>query len=595
MAFDLLTDRVVGVLPDVPAIDKVFDYTVPASMDAEVRIGTLVRIVLHGRRVGGWVVREGSDAPSSRTLLPLAKVTGWGPPPDLVELAAWAAWRWAGRRASLLGTASPPHAVRGLPAPPTPPASVMRSGDQNASSNAPQQPERITEREVLLLGEHALARGTPALVRLPPAADPFAVVMAAARLGPALVLYPSVADAADAAQRLRRAGVDVAVHPRQWAAARAGGVTVVGARAAAWSPMPELSAVVVVDGHDEAYQEERAPTWHAREVAVERARRAGVPCLVTSPCPDLAMRQQLEPQDGGRAFERAGWPVLDVIDRRDDDPRTGLFSDRLADALRRHDRVVCVLNRKGRARLLACAACGELARCESCTAAVAQVDDALVCHRCGITRPPVCAECGAGRLKALKLGVARVRDELEALVGRVVGEVTADTEDLPDAPVLVGTEAVLHRAPHADAVAFLDFDQELLASRYRAAEQALALLARAGRLVGGRRSGGRVLVQTRMPKHEVLDAALHGDPDRLATVEADRRQALGFPPYRALAMISGPSAPDLVARLEGVELLGPDDGTWLVRAVDNDALAAALAAAGRPPGRLRIEVDPLRV
>lgn len=104
-----------------------------------------------------------------------------------------------------------------------------------------------------------------------------------------------------------------------------------------------------------------------------------------------------------------------------------------------------------------------------------------------------------------------------------------------------------------------------------------------------------MLVQTRMPKHEVLDAALHGDPDRLATVEADRRQALGFPPYRALAMISGPSAPDLVARLEGVELLGPDDGTWLVRAVDNDALAAALAAAGRPPGRLRIEVDPLRV
>src|SRR5688500_18646795 len=111
-----MTDRVVGVLPDVPAIDKVFDYTVPAAMDADVRIGTLVRIALHGRRVGGWVVTDGpSSASDGRALKPLAKVTGWGPPPELVELAAWAAWRWAGRRASLLGTASPPGAVRGLP------------------------------------------------------------------------------------------------------------------------------------------------------------------------------------------------------------------------------------------------------------------------------------------------------------------------------------------------------------------------------------------------------------------------------------------------------------------------------------------------
>ena len=72
----------------------------------------------------------------------------------------------------------------------------------------------------------------------------------------------------------------------------------------------------------------------------------------------------------------------------------------------------------------------------------------------------------------------------------------------------VGTEAVLHRVTEADAVAFLDFDQELLAPRYRAVEEALALLARAARLVGGRRPGARVLVQTRVPNHEVLDAAL---------------------------------------------------------------------------------------
>jgi len=576
--------RVVGVLPDVPAIDKVFDYLVPASMEADVRVGSVVRVELHGRRVGGWVVTEGSSAPArpERELRPIAKVTGWGPPPDVLELAAWSAWRWAGRRASLLGTASAPGAVRGLPAP------AVASNEVPVAAGS----------ELAALLEAAFRTPDPRILRLPPSVDPFPVVAAAVNRGPSLILFPSNADAAHTAQRLRRAGAAVALHPKEWAAARAGGASVVGARAAAWTPLPELASVVVVDGHDEAYQEERSPTWHARDVALERARRHGVPAIVLSPCPDLAMTAAVvETLTPHRNAERSGWPMVDVIDRRGDDPRTGLYSERLADALRGAGRAVCVLNRKGRARLLACAACGELARCERCEAAVALEDAALRCGRCGEGRPPVCAACGGTRLKALRLGVSRVRDELVALTGREVGEVTAETDEVLDAPILVGTEAVLHRAGRADLVAFLDFDQELLATRYRAGEQALALLARAGRIVGGRRAGGRVLVQTRVPDHEVLVAAVHGDPGRSSRVEEGRRAALQFPPFRALAHVSGPAAPDLIERLAGspLELLGPDDGAWLVRAADHAVLADALAAAGRPPGRLRIEVDPLRI
>ena len=89
-------------------------------------------------------------------------------------------------------------------------------------------------------------------------------------------------------------------------------------------------AIVVVDEHDEGLQEERAPTWHARDVAIERARRAGIPCVLLSPCPSLealdAADRVVEPS---RAEERAGWPILDVVDRRRDDPRSGLYSDRL--------------------------------------------------------------------------------------------------------------------------------------------------------------------------------------------------------------------------------------------------------------------------
>jgi len=583
--------RIVGVLPDVPAIDKVFDYTVPASIDADVRIGTMVRIPLHNRRVGGWVVAERDGAADhGRTLLPLAKVTGWGPPPALLGLVTWAARRWAGRRASLLAAASPGRAIRGLPRPPVPP--------EPHASRPPSSPSSAA----VELAEGAL-RGGVTLLRLPPSSDPFEVVLAAARRGPALVLYPSIAGALDAAARLRQVGIATAGLPREWAAARAGGVCVVGARAAAWAPLPDISAVVVVDGHDEAYKEERAPTWHARDVAIERARRMQVPALVLSPCPDLAMYAAIgEVRTLSRPDERAGWPVLDVVDRRKDDPRTGLFSERLVDALGRYDRVICVLNRKGRARLLACAACGELARCERCDAAVAQIAAVLRCTGCGLERPVMCASCAATRMKALRLGVARASEELAALAGRPVAEVTAESDEPPSSGLIVGTEAALHRAGSADLVVFLDFDQELLAPRYRAAEQALALLARAGRLVGGRaargRTPGRVMVQTRLPTHDVIEAGLHGDPERLRSAESVRRSALGFPPFCALAVVSGPAAPDLVARIdgtEGIEVLGPDENRWLLRAADPDSLSAALALAGRPAGRVRVEVDPLRI
>jgi primosomal protein N' (replication factor Y) len=568
------------VLPDVGAIDRVFDYIVPPEMARDVRVGTMVRVSLHGRRVGGWVVALAERPETDRALQPIAKVRGLGPPPALVDLSTWAAWRWAGPRATFLGTASPSTAVRGLP--PSPPA-------------APNPVAPVADE---LAAEAFVGRRT--LLRLPPARDPFSVVFEAARRGPALVLAPSIAQAAHLAMRLRRSGFPVAQHPRDWALTASGGCTVVGARAAAWAPLDRPSAVVVLDEHDEAYQEERAPTWNARDVAIERAQRSGVPCVLTSPCQSLdalAVAPLLVPS---RSEERAGWPAVEVVDRRKEPPGLGLFSERLVTLARDADRLVCVLNRKGRARLLACGSCGELARCEVCQSAVEQTPEGtLRCRRCGAERPPVCVMCGATRFRVICMGVSKAREELEVLAGRPVAEVSGDDSGpVEDARVVVGTEAVLHRVDRAAVVAFLDFDQELLAPRYRAGEEALALLARAARLVSGRREGGRLVVQTRMPNHEVLDAAVHADPGRFALVESARRAALRFPPEAALAEISGEVAPSFVTELgaDGVDVLGPSSaGRWLARAADHDVLCTRLAAVARPSGRLRIAVDPLRI
>lgn len=568
--------RVVRVVTDVAGIDKEFDYLVPDHLAGQVRVGTIVRVPLGGRRVGGWVVADHVDADPTRPLRPLSKVTGWGPPPDVVELSAWGAWRWAGRRAALLRAASPPTAVPRLP-----------SRRRTASPPSPEPAGGLV----------AEALGRPrSLVRLPPADDPFPYVSAAAGAGPTLVVAPSVDDATLIGLRLRRTGQAVAVVPRDWAIAAAGGCTVVGARSAAWAPVPGLAAVIVIDAHDEVHQEERAPAWNAWQVAAERARATGAPCVLLSPCPTVELQHWSAPLLMSRADEREGWPVVDVADRREDDPRSGLYGPRLVEVVRSGGRVVCILNRKGRARLLVCAACGDVARCELCGAAVEQDEDGLRCRRCGTTRPVVCGTCGGQRLKGLRTGVTRAREELEALAGAPVGELTGDAVDVPDTDVVVGTEAALHRVPNADVVAFLDFDQELLAPRFRAAEQALGLLARAARLVGGRAAGGRLLVQTRIPGHEVVQAALHADPSRVSEAEDGRRRQLDLPPYAALALVSGEAAPAFVRRLApGPVVLGEDGGRWLLKAADHEVLCRALAATPRPTGRLRVEVDPQRV
>ncbi len=265
--------------------------------------------------------------------------------------------------------------------------------------------------------------------------------------------------------------------------------------------------------------------------------------------------------------------------------------------------MVCVLNRTGRARLLACASCGDLVSCERCGRALAQEGSVL-----GV--PPVrpdaavrsAPSCTSTVLRFLRVGVTRAREELEVLAGRPVGEVTAATSALPDTDVVVGTEAVLHRLGPADgvgAVAFVDFDQELLAPRIRASSEALALLALASRLVGGR-GAGRVLVQTRLPDHPVVRAALLADPGLVASADREVRGALALPPFVAVAVVSGPAAAAYVEGLRAlpggpVEVLGPDRDSWLVKAPDPAALADALASVTRPPGRLRVAVDPARL
>jgi primosomal protein N' (replication factor Y) len=580
--------RICRVAPDLTAVERVFDYVVPDLLAPLVRVGSIVRVPLHGRRVRGWVVEDDVESETnSEKLLDLLSVSSDGPPADVVDLAGWIAWRWSGPRIAVLRSASPPNNAK-----PTP-TSELASPDRDMSGSAAQ------------------VRGV--VVRTPPLADRRELVasMCAAE-GSTLIAVADGSRARAIAQYLQRSDHNVAfVHSdvadaqrtEAWRRAQRGKCVVVGGRTAALAPVPDLAAAIVVDDADEALQEERSPTWHARDVLYERARRAEASWSVVSPAPTI---EALALADGKldappADVEVRGWPRVLVVDRREEPPGAGLLTDAFAAAVRdANGPVVCVLNRRGRLRVLACDKCRALMRWDR-----------------GEERPMICDSCGATRLRVLRAGVTRVREELEALFPRLrVLDVDAATTEVGAADLLIGTEAVLHRPEvrrrRPALVAFMDLDQELLAPRFRAAAQAHWLTTRGAQLLTGRpRHETRLLVQTRQAEHEVVRALVAGRPDLVAEAESPRRRALGFPPFGALAEVSGDEAAVLatadalrglgvasVVGRDAVQVLGPTDGRMLVVAPTSDVLADALAvahAAGRANGRVRIVVDPPRV
>lgn len=531
------------------------------------------------------------DTPDGLVLKEVSGIVSSGPAPEVVELTRWAAWRWAGRRVRLLRTASPDRIVP-LPSVRPPAVAVSRSRSSEARSPG---------------GRPGEFRST--VLRVPPAGDDIGEIVPllsqwTAPGGSALVLVADLGRIAEVVARVEAVGMRCAAMPRGWNDASRGGRVVVGSRAAAWAPAPELCGAVVLDAHEEAYREESVPTWDAVTVAEERARRAGAPFVAVTACPTVELLDGRDLHSVSRAEERQGWAPVVVVDLSTGDPRSGTFTRPLIKMLDAAEpaagrQMICVINRRGRSSLVVCSACRKVARCSQCGSITREDNGDLVCALCHERRPVVCADCGATRLRKLRPGVARVADELRALLKTSVVEVTGETPPgVSDAAeVIVGTEAVLHRVPRAAAVAFLDLDVDLMAPHFGAGAHSLSLLARASRIVGGRARGGRVLVQTRIPDHPVIASAVHADTSLFARDDRERRRALRLPPFAALARLSGDGAGALVERLS-IESAELGSGRFLLRAPSHQELCDALAestAERAARGRVRIEVDPLRV
>ena len=587
---------VARVVPDVTGVDKVFDYLIPSELLGAIAIGDRVRVPLHGRNVPGWVTEIGStdggftDVDSAKLRFVIKRL-GFGPSTEVVQLAQWASHRWCGRLRAFFVAASPSTLVATLPTARYQRAQVKVVGDVDVAN--------------------AVGESRSLLVQRGPLKSPVDVMVGAAMHGPSLVIVPTVLRARLFASSLKRQGFSVAVLPDEWDSAAGGVDVVIGSRTAVFARVPHLHSLVVIDEHDDSLREERTPTWHARDIAIERAQQLNISCVLVSALPSVAAKAWA----GDRVLKSdnhetdSEWPTIALIDRTLDERwSNSLLSSEFIAELRDHSRrIVAVLNTKGRARLLACASCKSLARCAQCDAAVEIGSTGqFSCPRCSTSRPQVCVKCSSAKFLTLKPGVSKLREEIAQAAGRKLADVVEVTGAGDDAMAIdqtkmlfVGTEAALHRVHEADTVVFLDIDQELSAPRYRASEIVGSLLVHAARLVGRSERGGKVMVQTHSVDSPVLQAMATLRIDQYLQSVSEMRSFMKLPPFGALAQLSGTNIDDAIHELQKnvfVNVSAASDGSYLVKASDWQVLADALSEIEPAKGvRLKVQVDPARV
>lgn len=406
-----------------------------------------------------------------------------------------------------------------------------------------------------------------------------AVASALQNGGQALVLMPEIALTAQFLERFAarfgakpaewHSGVSPRKRARIWRGAATGEVKVVaGARSALFLPFCDLRLIVVDEEHEAAYKQEDGVSYHARDMAIVRARFENACVVLASATPSIETRVNAARGRYGhlRLSARANarlMPRLEAIDMRIEGPERGRWiSPRLAlamgEAIASGEQALLFLNRRGYAPLTLCRTCGHRFRCENCDAWLVEhrFRRALICHHCGHVerRPNVCPECESeDSLTACGPGVERLAEEAATLfpdarllvlssdfpggaerLRRELDEIAKGAFD-----IVIGTQLVAkgHNFPHLTLVGVVDADLGLGSGDPRAAERTFQLLNQVTGRAGRGDRPGRALIQTYQKEHPVIAALLSGDAERFYEQEIALRERAGLPPFGRLAAI----------------------------------------------------------
>jgi len=453
----------------------------------------------------------------------------------------------------------------------------------------------------LQLIDRVLGAGRAALVLVPEIAlTPQLVARFRNRLPvPIVALHSSMTDA----ERLRA-----------WRAARSGAAPVViGTRSAVFTPLPDLGIVVVDEEHDPSYKQQEGFRYSARDLAVARARRLGIPVVLGSATPSLesllnAAAGRYRRLDLPERAGRAGKPRIAVIDLRHHAARDGLAQPVLS-AMERHlgelGQVLVYLNRRGYAPTLYCTGCGWIAPCPSCDArlTVHLRKARLTCHHCGADEPMPfgCPKCG-GEVRPVGQGTERVEQALadifpHAPLVRIDRDVIRRRGDIEkalgkvasgEARILLGTQMLTkgHDYPDVTLVAILNADQGLFGADFRASERLAQQIVQVSGRAGRGDRPGEVLIQSAFPENPLLVSLVTDGYEGFAARALEERRAANWPPYSRLALLRA----DGPARAEVFEFLAraAAAGTGLDSRVS--LLGPAPAAMERRAGRYRAQL-----
>ena len=557
------------------AVHQLFDYWLPDGLT--VPLGSAVFAKLGRRRLAGVVaeVIASSDVAPER-LLPIDEVITDVPvlPDDVCAIARFVAAYYQEPIGLCFAQLLPPLVVarrRSVTSGPTPTrvADHALNADQRVAVSAA-LPEPPTFAPSLIQGVTGSGKTE---VYLAAAARVISAGRQALLLVPEINLTPQLTDRIlGALPRVRTA----VLHSRlaagerrhQWLAAASGDAQlIVGTRLAVFTPLPRLGLIIVDEEQDTSFKQQEGVRYHARDVAIYRARLRDVPIVLGSATPSLesyaqAIRGRYRwlklPR---RAVERAALPVVRLVPNRSVGSVDGIgpaLQRAIAERLALNEQTLLFVNRRGFAPSLLCAACGWKALCPHCDARLVVHRDIarLRCHHCGHAAniPAACPECGNQDLLPLGFGTQRLERAVTGLypAARIVrvdrdstrrkGSFAAMRGAIAggDVDILIGTQMLAkgHDFPRLTLVGVLGADNALYSGEFRATERLFALLEQVAGRAGRGALAGEVLVQTDFADHPVYTALVSHDYDRFATTLLAERKSLGLPPFAHLALLS---------------------------------------------------------
>ena len=559
-------------------LDRVFHYSIPKSLERDVAVGKRVWAEFRNQNKLGYVVGLTDKAEVEKTK-PITSVIDAEPivSGGMLELSKWVSATYLCSLGQAIEATIPGALKKGKvsvrprlePAPtpsPAPTQPFLLTGEQKMALEAIVAKIEKEEYAAFLLHGVTSSGKTEVYLR--------AIERVLEKGKTSIVLVPEIALTPQTVERfISRFGAHVAVihsaltgsmRYKEWKRIKTGEARiVVGARSAIFSPIENLGLVVIDEEHETSYKQEDTPRYHARDVALMRARLSNSPVILGTATPSVeayyqAQKKKIKLIELTKRIDERSLPKVKIVDMRMElatRRKLVMFSRVLLNgiekALNKKKQVMIFLNRRGFSTHVNCKSCGLVLKCKKCDTVLVYHyrTKNLSCHYCNFKMPPpdICPKCEKGYMKYLGIGTEKVESELaRAFPGARIARMDTDSMSKRGShdrllgefrkhniDILVGTQMIAkgHDFPRVTLVGVINADVTLNLPDFRASERTFNLITQVAGRAGRGKDEGEVIVQTYAAGHYAILAASKHDYGKFYEEEIKTRKENSFPPF----------------------------------------------------------------